>query len=291
LVLKLWFGFSRLLSLLGPAPFADGFSDLGLEFKWKLMWQTSGPSRLDYAVLTKLLKTAEELAGLNDRLAAIFPKSPRVQLETVTQTQAPGGLAETWFDLWEKERGAARHPRFGGAYQKSGAFLTSFAELQSNLADVCSDLLAYLYAKDSRQTTDGTLEKRFVCLVYTNFILSVLQRIRCLILSVVGLFVFTMLSFSFLPFSSLSSRSLEGFLMALVLLLILGVSGLVFGQMHRDKMLGYIAETDPGNLGGEFWLKFGTYALAPVVSLIAAQYPEIGNAILSLVQPALGALK
>jgi hypothetical protein len=130
--------------------------------------------------------------------------------------------------------------------------------------------------------------ERFVCLVYTNFIISVLQRIRSSILAAAGLFVFTMLSFTVYPFQS---RSLLGFIMLALLLLILGVVGLIFGQMHRDATLSYITETTPGDLGGEFWVKFATFSAAPILSLLAAQYPEIGSAIFSWLQPALGALK
>jgi hypothetical protein len=69
------------------------------------------------------------------------------------------------------------------------------------------------------------------------------------------------------------------------------VVGIVFAQMHRDTTLSHITDTEPGQLGSSFWLRLASFVAFPVFSLLASQYPEIGNFLFSWLEPSLHALK
>jgi hypothetical protein len=76
----------------------------------------------------------------------------------------------------------------------------------------------------------------------------------------------------------------------LLLVLILIVVCVVYIQLYRDPILSRITDTNPGELGADFWVRIGTYAALPVLSLLATQYPEVGRLFFSWLQPVLDAL-
>ncbi len=66
--------------------------------------------------------------------------------------------------------------------------------------------------------------------------------------------------------------------LAVVLIVIMaGVVGFVYEEMHRDPILGRLTSTKAGELGWDFWLKFISAGAIPVFSLLAVQFPEIGS--------------
>ena len=65
----------------------------------------------------------------------------------------------------------------------------------------------------------------------------------------------------------------------------------MFAHVHRDSILSLVTRTNPGELGIEFWLRIGTFAALPLLSLLVSQFPTLNNALFSWLQPAVGALK
>jgi len=65
----------------------------------------------------------------------------------------------------------------------------------------------------------------------------------------------------------------------------------VYAGMARDETLSYITNTEPGRLGAEFWLKFITFIVGPVIGLMATQFPQVADSIYSWLQPGLEAIK
>jgi hypothetical protein len=80
-------------------------------------------------------------------------------------------------------------------------------------------------------------------------------------------------------------------MMALLLLVLLAVVEMVYAQRFRDATLSHVTDTKPGELGGEFWLRMGAFVAVPLISLLAAQYPQLYSALFSWFRPAMSALK
>jgi hypothetical protein len=136
--------------------------------------------------------------------------------------------------------------------------------------------------------SDLRAAERFICLAYLDFILSVLIRMRTLVFTIGGMYVLILLSVSSYPFEPrLAIRSL----MVLLLFPILAFVGFVYAQMHRDVTLSRITDTNPGELGLDFWVRLLGFAALPLLSLLAAQFPELNSFLFSWLQPALDAMK
>jgi hypothetical protein len=132
------------------------------------------------------------------------------------------------------------------------------------------------------------LAERFVALLYLNFILSVVLRLRTLAITVGGLYIFLLLSVNSYPFEpKISLRSAAIFL----LMFIVGVVGFVSAQVHRDSILSLVTQTKPGELGVAFWVRMGSFVALPLISLLVSQFPTLNNALFSWLEPAVSALK
>ena len=189
-------------------------------------------------------------------------------------------------------------------------WIEDLEELQKQLATTCGAALKYLSgvwgsekdvdmfevsrrekdrqpAKKPKEGRTTQLAEQFVCLFYLNFILSVIFRMRTLVMSAAGIYVFALFSFSSYPFEPRSSFHV---LMIVLFLLVIGVVAIVLAQMHRNGTLSRITNTVPGELGVDFWLRLATFVAVPLLSLLAAQFPEISGALFSWVEP-LQALK
>ena len=132
------------------------------------------------------------------------------------------------------------------------------------------------------------MAEEYAALVYVNFLMSVLLRIRTLVISAGGLYVFIVMSMNVYPFEP--HPALQS--LAVVLLLIMvGTVGYVYAEMHREVILSRLTSTAPGQLGADFWIKFASAAAIPVFSLLAAQFPSINQFLFSWLEPALQAMK
>jgi hypothetical protein len=128
------------------------------------------------------------------------------------------------------------------------------------------------------------LAEEFVCLVYVNFILSVLMRMRSLVMAAIGMFVFLLLSVGYYPFEP---KQTMYSLLILLFLLIVGFVAVVYAQMHRDSTLSRITDTTPGELGFDFWIRLAGFTAVPLLSLLLAQFPGVNNFLFSWLEPAL----
>jgi hypothetical protein len=132
------------------------------------------------------------------------------------------------------------------------------------------------------------MAEEYAALVYVNFLVSVLLRIRTLVISAGGLYVFIVMAINVYPFEPHPALQT----LAVVLLLVMGVAvGFVYAEMHREVILSRLTSTSPGELGWDFWIKFASAAAIPVFSLLAAQFPGINQFLFSWLEPALQAMK
>ena len=190
-------------------------------------------------------------------------------------------------------------------------FIDEYAKLQEKLAKTCAATLKYLQPKwledeglivcevtsgDGAKTSGGnpdvslstSLAERFVALGYLNFILSMLLRMRTLVITAGGLYIFLLLSVNSYPFEpKIALRSAA----IVTLVIVVSMVGYVFAQIHRDSILSLVTQTKPGELGMEFWLRMGSFVALPLISLLVSQFPTLNNALFSWLEPAVSALK
>jgi hypothetical protein len=107
-------------------------------------------------------------------------------------------------------------------------------------------------ADDPPANPELTACEQLLALVYTSFILVVLVRMRALVVALGGIYVFLLLGVGIYPFQPQAAIRLT---MMVLLVFIIGIVANVYVQMHRDPILSYITETEPGQLGWEFWVR------------------------------------
>jgi len=130
--------------------------------------------------------------------------------------------------------------------------------------------------------------EEYAALVYVNFLVSVLLRIRTLVISAGGMYVLIVLSLNTYPFEPHPALQT----LAVILLLVMaGAVGYVYAEMHREVILSQLTSTTPGELGLDFWIKFLSAGALPVFSLLASQFPSINQFLFAWLEPALQAMK
>jgi hypothetical protein len=130
--------------------------------------------------------------------------------------------------------------------------------------------------------------EEFVCLVYLGFVQNVLGRARSMVSGIIFLFVALALGITSYPFDP--RPVIDGFI--IVLFLVIGfVIFRVYSQMFRDATLSRLTDTNPGELGTEFWLKLIGFGVGPVFGVLASIFPAFSNFFFSWLQPGLSSLK
>jgi hypothetical protein len=130
--------------------------------------------------------------------------------------------------------------------------------------------------------------EEFIGYHYIAFIQNVVCRMRTITLSMIFLFIAICFAISFYPFVP---RTEIGVWLILNLALIGSAVAYVYAGMERDEILSYIANTRPGRLGGEFWLKLSGFLVGPIIGILTTQFPAITDTVLEWLQPGLDALK
>ena len=186
--------------------------------------------------------------------------------------------------------------------------LADFQNLQMKLADAAAVLLTLLQdgyqkhpvhhceldaesLKKLRATPLKTFEElseHYVSLVYINYVITILLRIRTLAMAAVGIFVFDVLAVSSYPFEP---RAILSTFMFTVFVALTICFGIVYAQMHRDRTLSRITNTKPEELGSDFWVRMLGVTALPLLSLVATEFPSVGDFIFSWLEPAMKALR
>ncbi|QNI31175.1 hypothetical protein H7849_19050 [Alloacidobacterium dinghuense] len=126
------------------------------------------------------------------------------------------------------------------------------------------------------------ISEYFVNMLYMNYIVTILLRIRSLAAATAGIFVFEVLALNSYPFEP---RAFLRAAMFAILILITTCFAVVYAQMHRDPVLSRMTDTKSGELGGDFWMRMLSLTGLPIVSLVATQFPSVGNFLFSWVGP------
>lgn len=132
------------------------------------------------------------------------------------------------------------------------------------------------------------MAEEYAALVYVNFLVSVLLRIRTLVICAGGVYVFIVLAMNTYPYEPHPALQT---LAVLLLVVMVGAVGYVYAEMHRESILSRLTSTAPGELGADFWIKLASAAAIPIFSLLASQFPSINQFLFSWLEPALQAMK
>jgi len=130
--------------------------------------------------------------------------------------------------------------------------------------------------------------EEFVSYHYIAFIQNIVARMRTMTLSMIFLFVAACFAISFYPFVP---RTEIAVWMVLNLSFIGAAVAYVYAGMERDEILSYIANSKPGRLGVEFWVKLAGFLVVPVIGVLTTQFPSITDTVLQWLQPGLDAVK
>lgn len=286
----LWIELRRLSLALDRLPLRRGFARMA-GFKSRRLWQLGGNTYEDFfTVLSREIQTINALANARPRGEGIW--------EPLKTAQDAVKAFSEWI---RQERGLAD----ARAVEFTNLLVQRLWGLQETLAGTCATVLQGLNhewnlekrpaweaecivrekseCKDSELPLPVRLAEDFVCLFYFNFISSVFTRMRALVLTIAGLYVFILLSFSSYPFEPSSTFHTA---MIFLLVFIAVAVGIVYGQAHKDATISRITDTEVGKLGVEFWFRLAAFVAVPLLTLLAARFPEIGGFLFSWLEPA-----
>jgi len=234
------------------------------------------------------LKKSEQPAAADQKSAEVNP-----QPETFF-----GKLRNKLLKLFDLKGHRARHDSIN-------SLMTEVEILQCKIAAAAGILMTEFLANSWARTsapvasTDPRKEEQklplhqilaeeYVALVYVNFLVSALLRMRTLVICGVGMYVLLLCSVNVYPFQPRPALQTLSIVMILVLG---GAIGYVYAQMHRDPILSRLTETSAGELGWDFYVKFISAGAIPVFGLLAAQFPSFNSVLFSWLEPAMQALK
>lgn len=309
--LVVWMGLKHLLRSIDAQRFAHMIGRIG-GFSWSFIWKVGAGSLVKAHCL--VLREMEAL-----RKASALAGAGRDELYPDTL------VARLWaiYVALLKQRDCVVYPAIGVLVSSSDrnatdpqqtdldvsetGLLVAFSDLQERLARAGAQILEALMASYSEpeitcelnedeakklqghppESTRGVFEY-FACMVYINYIISVLLRIRTLAMAAVGVYVLDVLALNSYPFEP---RAILRSLMIGVFAALTVCFGIVYAQMHYDSVLSRITKTKPGQLDGDFWWRMLTVTGVPLASLLASEFPSIGDFLFSWIEPLTKALR
>ena len=285
-----WMELRQPLRTLDRLPLRRAFRELK-GFSWNWLWSLEGGSVQDgYRASSRELEALQHL-----RLSAGKSSTDFVLKTVVHRIQ---GLLK-----------AVRLPHAAGKkrnFEWTRELLGEVANLHLRLADLCRDDLELLQASwameaktslffdanpksgpDKAVPEETRKREQFVALVYVNFLVTVLLRMRTIIVTIAGLYILLPLSLSLYP---VEPKVILRALLIILFFVIVTVVGIVYGQMHKDSVLSCLTDTTPGELGTDFYLKMASFIVLPLISLLVSQFPDVNSFLFSWLQPAMQAL-
>ena len=297
---KTWDALKRLLEFLDRLPLRRTMAALR-GFTWGGVWKMSGNVlEVRYKVMSRQLECMNHTIASLEALGKPSALEMEESLGALTKMHEAGMAFATWYSR--------------NYQQPLAGDLRSFSTFQQSISSASGTLLVKLLAPYWMQEENSLLEdferketdqatpylpppppdehirnaEEFVCLNYLGFIQNVLGRLRTMTLTVTVLLIVSTLATSTYPFDP--QRALSA--VFIVLFVIVGVMIVqVYASMHRDSTLSNVTNTNPGELGTEFWFKMLGFGAAPLLGLMARIFPGITDFIFSWLQPGLSSLK
>ena len=143
-------------------------------------------------------------------------------------------------------------------------------------------------AADSGMPPHICAAEEFFVLPYLGFIQNTLGRVRTIAFSIASLFVAATIGVSCYPFDPLP---VIGAVFLILFALVGATIIFTYGEMCRDATLSHIANTTPGELGMEFWVKMAAFGIGPLIGLLTTLFPSMTDFVVSFLQPGAQAFK
>jgi hypothetical protein len=309
-LLQTWSRLRRLLVFLDRLPLRRTLAALkGL--CWGTVWKMSGNVLEErYRVISRQFESLRHLSNL---IGQTPPEDlvPTVKEDIVARLKAcsdQGGKFAKWYVSLKCDEYVSD--------------LTALKEFQEKLAETAGYVMdavilpawqketeslifdrSYVQSKKDKPEKDAKQEnvipvvkvpshvqaaEEFFVLPYLGFIQNILGRIRTIVLGSLCVFVFATFSVSSYPFDPLPV--LAGIFIA-VFLLAGATMTLVYASMHRNATLSYITNTEPGQLGSQFWFQLFTFGVGPLLGLLTTIFPSISDFVVSWLQPSMQSIK
>lgn len=275
-------------------------------FSWGTVWKMSG-NVLDvrYKLLSRQL---ECLTHLHNSLRLFKTPTDKEEKEAfsgieecktaVAVSRGAGLKFADWYATNYNEPGAADLSTFeyfqAQIAETTGVTLTKLlvpASRVEKLSLVQVDPQAKADQRNAPPPSKNELirnAEELVCLTYLGFIQNLLGRIRTMVLGGVYLFISLCIAVASYPFDP---RTLLSGILLLLFVAFGGAVVFVYADMHRDTTLSVITNTQPGELGSQFWFKVAAYGAAPIFGLLTQIFPEWAGYLFSWLQPGLSSLK
>jgi len=270
------------------------------------VWKLSGNVLEErYRLISRQFESARHL---QNALAEWITKTPvetqckQIAVDQLAQCETQGRKFATWYvDLLDDE---IRAP-------KKAHNIIALADFQRMLAATAGCVMKQVImpewqtekeslircldadGKSSRETSTClpphvSAAEEFFVLPYLGFIQNTLGRVRTIAFSIVSLFVAATMGVSCYPFDPLP-------VIGAIFLILFAVTGatmiFAYAEMCRDTTLSHIANTNPGELGTEFWVKLATFGLGPLLGLLTTLFPSMTDFVVSFLQPGAQAFK
>ena len=305
-LLRIWARLRKLLVYLDRLPLRRTLHALR-GFSWGTVWKMSG-SVLDqrYRLLSRQLESFLHLKNELERLGS--PTLNQCFYKRLATCEASGAAFVAWYvnncresrvtDVKPMERHQEELARTAGAVCKQ----ILLPEWRNERCSLIQDL-----SQGDRKGPEGKspteskpelpsaplpnymgLSEEFFALPYLGFVQNILGRMRTIAIGMLWLFVAATISVASYPFDP---RPLLGGIFVFVFILVAAITIYVYAQMHRDTTLSYITNTNPGELGMDFWIKLVALGIGPLAALLTALFPDMASFFTSWMQPSVQAIK
>jgi hypothetical protein len=141
---------------------------------------------------------------------------------------------------------------------------------------------------DTAESVREALREEIIAIQYRDYIQYIVHQQQNLLVFVITGFLLSMLALHSYPFQS--PRIVTTFMSGTFLMFGAGIV-MVLAQADRDPVLSRITKTTPDKLSGGFFLRTAGYLGVPLMTVLAAQFPNWGRFLFSWVQPLLEAMK
>lgn len=255
-------------------------------------------------------RQAESMRNLQNALAAwtvsnsLEAQRKQVALDQMAQCEKHGRAFATWYvdllndeiDQPDKESDITPLSEFQNMLAATAGCIMKQVILPAWQTDSQS-LIQGAGSKDQGASFDALVAalpahlraaEEFVLLPYMGFIQNVLGRVRTLGLSIVTLFIAVTLGVSSYPFDPLP---VIGAVFLILFALVGAALIFAYAEMSRDATLSRIANTNPGELGWDFWMKMIALGAGPLLGLLTTLFPSMADFVVSFLQPGAQAIK
>jgi hypothetical protein len=276
--LRCWLHFRDFLRALERHQIRNAFSRLPKQISWIPL--ATGPGR-------NLFLSSRTVSSL-EALIATAAGEPVRRAWDWTVFNGPAKSARSLLRLLEVDLAV-----------KNDVDVSLYAYLQECLDWVASLIMTYLRAEQWKRGESDSLSgdapgklvvlgEELIALRLLVFVRYVIRQLRNFVGFIIAGFIVSILSLHAYPFQA--TRWI-GITTVIVFVIIGAGIVFVFAEMDKDAILSRITDTQANHVGKTFFVRLATFGALPLLTVLASQFPSIGQMISTWLQPAIDAVK